>query len=258
MPQETTYTARFSSPDWIQRAITQTIECPVYRDGALVAPDGGGASTVSVYDADGAAIVDEQSATITNSIATYSIADTVIPATLALSDRWRVVWSLSMASIGFTFTRSAGLVRRRLYPVVTDADLTRLHTELRAWMAEDATSLQGYIDAAWDDISQRLIEDGRWPFLILSPSSLRAAHVALSLHMAFLDYASSAGGAAGKYDALATHYAAKFEGAWDRLKMVYDFSDDGLIADDEQGVAAYPVIMTVNPGRWRWRWDGGQ
>jgi hypothetical protein len=222
----------------------------VYRDGALVAPSSG---TVSVYDADGTAVVDEQAVTVTASIAAYSVSAATLPVTLALSDRWRVQWTLAMPDgATHTFIRDAGLVRSRLYPVVADVDLTRLHTELREWLAQDQTSLQGYRDAAWDAIVLRLLEDGRWPHLILSPWALRGAHIALTLALAFRDYAASSGGSPGKYDALAAHYAAEYDAAWGRIRLTYDLDKDGLIDDDEQGVSGEPVLMTTVPGNWRW------
>jgi len=250
VPQEVNYTTRYSTPDWIQRGVAQVIELPIYRDGSLVAPTSG---TVSLIDHNGEAVVDEQAVTITANIVTYNIAAITIPDTMTVSDRWQEIWTLLVNGISYTFQREAALVIRRLYPVVTDLDLTRLHSEMRQWLSDDQTSLQGYIDAAWDDILLRLQEDGRWPYLVMSPSSLRGAHLALSLSNCFLDYSSSAAGPDGKYAKLAEHYAEKFEKAWDRLKFSYDFSNNGGIDPSEKSVSGSPVLMTTVPGRWgRW------
>lgn len=250
MPQETTYSARFSTPDWIGRATDQTLALPVYRDGALAAPASG---TFTLTDPAGAVVVSAAAVTVSASVATYSLAAATVPATLNLSDRWLETWSLVMPDgRTYPFRRDAALVRARLYPVVTDLDLTRLHTELREWMAQDASSLQNYIDAAWDDVLLRLMEDGRYPSLVLSPWSLRGAHTWLALAYAFRDYASSAAGSADKYGPLAAHYLEEYGKAWSRLRFTYDIDEDGVVDDEEQGVAAEPVLMLVQPGRTPW------
>lgn len=251
MPQETTYSARHSTPDWIQRGVQQTIALPVYSNGALAAPSSG---TVSVYDSGGIAIVDAQAVTVSAQVATYTIAAVTLPDTLALSDRWLEVWTLTMPDgRAYTFRRDAGLVRGRLYPVVSDVDLTRMHTELREWMAQDQTSLQNYVDAAWDDVVLRLIEDSRWPYLILSPWSLRSAHTWLALSYTFRDYASSAAGAGDKYSALAQHYMEQAEKAFGRLRLTYDFDQDAVVDPDDVGVSGQSVLMTNAPPSWE-RW----
>ncbi len=248
MPQGTTYSPRYATPDYIQREAAQTIELPVYRDGSLAVPSSG---TVSVFDESGDAVVNEQAVTVSAGIGTHSILAATLPDTLTFSDRWQERWTLVMPDgLTYEFWRDAALVRRRLYPVVSDLDLTRLHTELRAWMAEDQSSLQNYIDSAWDAVQLRLHEAGRRPYLVMSPWSLRAVHLVLALAYTFRDYAASAGD--GKYADLAEHYLSEHNAAWDRLQLVYDVDEDDVIDNAEQGLAGQPVLVTNVPGRWRW------
>lgn len=251
MPLVTTYAPRFATPDWIQRATAQTLALPVYRDGALAAPTSG---TVSLLDPAGVAVVDEAAVTVSASVATYALLAASVPATLAYSDRWQERWTLLMPDgRTYQFWRDAGLVARRLAPVVSDPDLTALHTELRQWVAEDQSSLQGYIDSAWDLVLLRLMQAGRWPYLILSAWSLREAHLYLSLAHAFTDYASSAAGSADKYGPLAAHYRGLYEKAWSRLTFTYDLAEDGAIGAADEGVSADPVLMLTQPAAWtRW------
>ena len=145
MPQETLYTARFPYPDEIVRAKAQTIECAVYRDGALVAPASG---TVTVYDEGGSEIVDAAAVTVASSIATYAITAAMVPATLSLSDDWAIHWNLTFSSGQVDkFRRAACLVKASLKPVITDADLTDVHTEQGSWIS--GSTAQSYIDAGW-------------------------------------------------------------------------------------------------------------
>lgn len=248
MPTTSPYTARHSVPTWLERGRDNTVTLPVYRDGALVVPSAG---TLSVYDAANVAIVDAQAVTVVDGVATYAIAAATLPSTLALSDRWREEWTLTLDGVARVFVRGAGLVRSRLYPVVTDLDLTETHTELRQWMADDSTSLQSYIDSAWASVQLRLIEQGRWPYLILSPYALREAHLCLSLARCFRDYASSAAGTGvGKYAELAAQYQEQYDQAFARLRLQYDADEDGQIDVDEESVSGDSVLYTNMPGAW--------
>jgi hypothetical protein len=244
MPQVTGYTARFSTPDFLARGEAQTLEMPIYRDGALVVPSGG---EYRVLDENGDA-VQTGSVTVASSIATFALLAATVPATLALSTRWQIEWTLTIGGTAFTFMRDAHLVLRRLWPVVTDLDLTRLHSELRAWLADDSTDLQDYIDATWDEVLIWLLQQGRRPYLILSAWSLRAWHVALALAAVFRDYASSAGD--GKYRQLAEHYDAAAVTARDALVLVYDDDEDNVIDATDEGLSGSSVLMLSTPGRW--------
>ena len=248
MVQETRYTLRHQSADWIQRATAQTIQAPVYHNGELVAPTSG---AVSVIDPNGTAHVDAQAVTVTDDIATYRILAATVPATLDLSARWIIRWVLIIGGTTYTFHRDAALVRSRVYPVITDLDLERRHTELREWKPRDRSSFQPQIDEAWDMIMARLMEDGKYPYLILSPHSLRTVHTYGTNEILFTDMASALNNN-GKYAAMAAMYGKKYEAAWDRLVFNYDTDQDGRIDDEEEGLAGVPVLMTNRPGNWGW------
>jgi len=247
MPQETLYTARFNAPDMLQRAMAQTIELPVYRDGALAAPSSG---TVFLFKEDGTAVVDAQAVTVASSIATYDVLAADLPATDPVSTLWWERWDLTLDGQSYRFTREAWLVLRQLYPVVTDLDLTAVHTELRDWMAQDSSSLQGYIDEAWRQIESKLLNQGRRPNLILSPHALRDPHWTLSMALIWTDYSSHTD-RSGKYQALADMYREQFKAAWAALRFTYDFDEDGEPGTDEQGHGAEPVVVLGAPGNWR-------
>lgn len=213
---ETLYSARFLGPETIERARTQTLTCPVYWGGGLVAPSSG---TVTIYDASGSAIVSAAAVTITSSVATYSLSSASIPATLTLGDGWLVEWALTISGIVHTFRTDAALCYRRLYPVVTDADLLRRHTDLSALKPSTETSYQDYLDEAWAQICARLVSQGRRPWLILSPSDLREAQMTRTLGLIFRDFASSMG--EGKYSQMADYYDQAYEQAWRNLNFRY-------------------------------------
>jgi len=247
MSQENRYIARFKTPDFLQRNEDQTIECPVYFDGNLVAPSVG---IVSVFDESKNAIVDEQAITVSSSISTYTIGAAILPTTLALSELWTIKWVLTYGSIDYTFVRSAALVRTKLYPVVSDEDLKDIHIELDQFVEDSKTSYQSYIEAAFIDVELRLLENGKRPYLVINPSSLYGLQKARALMYAFRDFWSSAGTASGKYKELSEVYAKEYELAWDRLGLTYDYDQNGFPDSGETGQAGSPVIMTSLGGAW--------
>jgi len=231
---DTNYTARFLLPEQIERGRANALECAVYRDGALITPSAG---TVSVYDGGGTALVDGDSVTIASSRATYSL----LAATIASSDLgegWRVEWALDMPDgVTHPFRNDAALVRTRLYPVVTDADLFRWHPDLdptaSASLAKTGATYQVFLDEAWTTIQLRLINRGNRPNLITSPSALRELHLMMTLELVFR-HLSTTGGPGGKWAEMASDYAGKTRNAWSELRFLYDDDDDGEVSDPHQ------------------------
>jgi len=236
-----TYAARFAYPDYLQREADNSLAMPIYQGGAPATPTSG---TVTVKDASGTLIVDAQVTPIVGGVATYQILAATLPDTLPLSDGWMEVWALVLDGETLTFQRPAGLARTLLYPVVTDDDLLDEYTELRRWQAEDRGSLDKYIEAAWKDIMGRLIEDGRRPYLVLSPYSLRPAHICLAAAKQFRDAASSAS-SDGKYWKMYEKEMDQFHKMWDRMTLRYDYDEDGLPGGNE--VASPPPTFLAMP-----------
>lgn len=236
MVQETLYTARFHRPDWLARATACTIEMPIERNGALVAPSEG---TVSVYDASGTAIVDGEDVTITNQIATYAISAATLPATLELSNTWREEWSLTMPdrSTAYVFHRDAALVLKHVYPTLTIDNLKRLHTEIVDWYSDDLTKVQNIMDAAWEHIEVMLMGQGKLPYRVLSAWSLRRLHECLTLTGLFTD-AMTLTSTDGKYKELADRYAKCAADEWSQLVLKYDYANDNSMTDDMDAVEA--------------------
>ena len=248
MAEHVLYTTEIRLPDFIVRDAANNLLLPIYRDGALVAPTAG---TITVKDEQGTEIVSAAAVTIAGDIAQYSILAATLPVTLTLSERWTERWVLTMPDRAepYIFVRDAHLVLRQLWPVIADIDLLGFHSELRQWMAEDQSSLQGYIDASWFIINSRLLENGLRPYLVLTPAALRTSHINLALAMAFRDY-SSATTSAGKYKLLADHYQEEYEKSWSRLNFKYDYDEDEKIGSSNEIAGAQPVIMTTIPGSW--------
>ena len=252
---ETTYKPQFRLPEFIERGRNQVIQCPVYLDDALAAPSSG---TVSVYDPVGTAAVDAQTVTISNSIAQYTVTTTHIAATVELKEGWRVEWSLTMPdSVVHVFRNAAAVVRRRLYPVITDGDLTDLHSNLDDLLDSDRTHWGPVLDAACVRIQRRLIQAGNRPYLVMDPWALADVHRYLTLHIVFEDLAASTG-VDGRYAELSDRYEDRYERSWSALSFAYDADKDGQADSTQDRRAGSPTLWTNAPNRsarFRKRWD---
>lgn len=211
MASATLYTARLVGPEVLEAGVTSTITCPVYRDGALVVPTSG---TITVWNRDGVVVVSAAAVTITASVATYDVTSGALAGQVN-SDGWRVEWALTISSLVVTFRREAALVYRRLYPVVTDADLLRAHTDLARRLPSTESSYQDYLDESWARLESRLIGTGRRPWLVMAPSALRDAHLYLTLALVFQDFATGGPGTAEWETAMAYHQ--RYEASWAAL-----------------------------------------
>lgn len=225
-------TIRVPLPYDLPKGRAHTITAPVYRDGAAVAAS---AATCAIYNAGGTAITLTNAATVPSGVPTLVIAATDLDDE-AFDDNWRVEWQITVSGTVYDSRHEAALVRSGLHPVITDDDLFRRHRGLDpdAGAGVSRTTRADYqdtIDEAWVEIMLRLRGMGRRPYLVMSPSSLRECHLALTLSLVFGDMG---GGQGLQYMELAQMYRQQYEAAWGRLSFVYDENDDGLAEENRR------------------------
>jgi hypothetical protein len=204
---ETTYTARFIGPEILEAGRNNVVSCPIYNAGALVTPASG---VLTIYDPQNVAI-SAGSVTVVGGVAQATVTASALSANQP-GDGWRFEWALTISGTAYTFRRDGSLVYRRLYPVVTDADLLRSHTDLARRMPTTETSYQDYLDEAWARIESQLINTGKRPWLIMAPSALRDCHTYQTLVLIFRDFATGGPGSA-EWEMM-LHYEALLERAW--------------------------------------------
>lgn len=231
----TLYSARLIGPEIIEAGMDNVVTCPVYRDGALVSPT---VYTLTVWNAANV-IVAQPTVSVVSSVASATITAASLSGQTK-GDGWRMEWALTLASVVHTFRRDGALVYRRLYPVVTDADLLRLHTDLTRRMPSTETSYQDYLDESWASIESRLVMSGKRPWLILSPSALRDVHLYGTLARIFRDLAQGGPGTA-EWE-LAAEYDRKHEAAWSQLTYPQAEQSSGLAADAARRRASQPTL----------------
>jgi hypothetical protein len=217
----------------LTRGASSTVTAPLYRDGAAVTAT---AAAARLYSS-GGALLDSEASALTGGVATW----TLTPATtLPLEPGYRIEWDITHAGGIARHTVSVAIVRRALYPVITDEDIIRRDRTLDASEAgyrgpESLTDLQEYIDEAWTEILGRIWGQGSRPALVMSPEALRSVHLYLSLAIIYRAMGSDR-------MEMAAEYQAMYEAAWASLRWVYDSDDDGVPDDDGQRQAGPSVL----------------
>ena len=231
----------------LERGRSQVVDLPIYRDGALVEP---ASFTYTLKKPNGDAIVDAQAGTVVGSIAQYTISAGQLVSTLELGEGYLEEWAVTISGAVYHFRRMASVVLRRLYPVVSDGDLTATYSQLADLRPSSLTSYQTYIDEAWFTILQRLRrEGGGLEYLVMSPEAFRAAHQNLSLYYIFRDFHSSLGQSNGRYLDLANEHFKQYGHEWKTINFVYDIGHDGKAEDPDNRVSKQPIIYLCNTHR---------
>jgi hypothetical protein len=251
---ETLYCPAISTSQELERGRTQTVTLPVYRDGALVAPASGTYTLFKVDQSSDAAsdgkLVDAGTITdLTGSLAHYIVTSTVLDTGLVLGEGYREEWALTFDGVVYRFERPTALIRKRLYPVISDLDLEARYRELRVFKTQDpyGGTWQPFIDEAWTIIKGKLLREGWLPYLIRTPQSIRDLHVHLTLHLIFMDFYSGLDGATKWLD-LADRHENGFEEAWGQAEFGVDLDKDGA-QDDSSKLSAARRPIYPNGGQ---------
>lgn len=238
MPPAVGYAPRFDVVDLIQRGLTTTLACSVYRDGELAVPTDG---TVTVYDGSGTE-VDSGSVIVTSGVATFSLAGATT-ASLDLGRGWRIEWVLTMPDgVDHTFVAEAGLVRCVPAPVISNqalyARVPALDPRGPGQPLTKRQSYQTFIDDAWIRLRNDLDAMDRRVELVVSPQALREPHLLLTLGGVFGDLAARNPAHQGQADG----YIARYEAALARAVLVLDTDADGVA---DTAVPARPPVFLV-------------
>lgn len=220
------YTTRQALPHLIELGRATTLSAPVYLDGTLTAPSAG---TVSVYDEGGDVIVSAAAVTVTASVATYTVSGP-LTSDLTPSDRWRVEWTLTVSGTTVPIRDEAALVRYRLRPTITDADIGQririLSTDLAA-RPTSATTYSAAIEEADIRVQTDLLREGRRPWLVVSASALRECWLSAAIAVILDGLAIAHASDGDPYAARARDWDERYERAMSRARVAMDWDDDG-------------------------------
>jgi hypothetical protein len=124
--------------------------------------------------------------------------------------------------------------------------LVRRVSDLAAIRPPTITSYEPYIQEAWGICQRTLLQDGRRPYLAMNDYAFADWVCALTLELAFRDFATYSG--EGRFSTEADKYRMDADKAFDRLKLEYDLSEQNVRTAAIPGQSAQPVIYTnYNP-----------
>jgi hypothetical protein len=238
--------ALFPSPrirlhEVFERAKTQTTTLKVYENGVVVVPT---SANFTLLDNNNTKIITSAAASISvGGEISYIVAAADIPETIQFSDNYLIEWDVTFGGIEYNFRRTCAIARTKLYPVVSDIDLTAQYSDLESIRPSNMTSFQSYITEAFVQIIERLRSEGNLEYLIISNQSLRGIHIDLSLTIIFRDMDSSGLGE-GRYLQLAQEHRKSYEAGFARLKFKYDLLENNTNNDADGLRAAKSVIFT--------------
>jgi hypothetical protein len=241
------YAPQIKIPELLERGKSQTSTLPVYRDGSLLAPT---EVRYTLIAPNGTKLVDNALASFPANIPEYTHTAAILNNDLNLGEGYLQEWAITIGGAVKVFRRGAAIVKRRLYPVVSDGDLTATYSQLADLRPSSMTSYQSYIDEAWYSIIQKMrTEGGGLEYLVMSSESFRAVHQNLTLYYIFRDFHSSLGQSNGRYLDLATEHYNQFKYDWKSLSFVYDKDHNGTADTANDRIAKQPVIYLSNPPR---------
>jgi len=243
----TPYSSDSRTVELLQREVTNTTDITIHRNGAVVGLDSG---SYTLIKPDGTKLVDAAAVTIAANVASYTHSAASLPNTLTLGEGYIQEWTLYINELVYVFRRTCSVVRRRLYPVVYDGDLTSVYSDLASLRPSTLSSYQPYIDDAWFTIIRRLrTEGGGLEYLVISPESMFEAHRHLTLYLIWRDFHSSLGQSNGRYLDLSQEHYKLYQDEWKRINFIYDYDHDGKADEPDLRTAKTPVVYLSNPGR---------
>lgn len=234
-----TYSVDSQLPSFYERERSATVALPVYAGGSSpVVADSG---TFTLYDITKAVVVTGP-VSFPGGVATFNVLAASLPATAVLSGFWQEEWALTYGTHTETFRRDAYLCLRLLHNVVTETMLVRRVSDLAAIRPPTITSYEPYIQEAWGICQRTLLQDGRRPYLSMNDYAFADWVCALTLELAFRDFATYTG--EGRFSTEAEKYRMDADKAFDRLKLEYDLSQQNVRTAASSGQSAQPVIYT--------------
>lgn len=242
----TSYSAQIKYVELLEREKNNVQEIKIYRDAAQVIPT---AALYKLIAPDDTVLVNNQAATIdADGTCSYTVASSVLPSTLDLGEGYREEFKVTISGSHVIFRRMASLVLRRLYPVISDADLTQTYSDLASLRPSSVSSYQKYIDDSFFQILRKIRQKGMgYEYLVMSPESFYDSHRHLALYLIFRDFHSSISQGEGRYLELAQEHYKQFLQEFESINFIYDQSHENKPSDPNQRKAAKPVIYLTAP-----------
>jgi len=245
----TPYASNIKIVELLERNKGQTTDIKIFRNGSQIIPTAG---LYSLKKPNGEFIVEDGTASIDgNGTISYNHTTNELSSTLELGEGYIQEWKVTISNEIHIFRRTGAIVLRRLYPVVSDIDLTSTYSDLEDLRPSNMNSYQQYIDEAWYQILNRLRNHGAgFEYLIMSPESFRSPHINLSLYYIFRDFHSSLAQTNGRYLELAQEHQRLYNSEIDTISYQYDQSHVNRIDDKDKRTRSQPTIFLTRSGQY--------
>ena len=253
MATDTPYTARVRVTELLERGKAQNTVLEIYHNGTQITPT---SATYTLLKPSGGMVVEAGACTILgDGSVQYAHTPSQLASTLSLGEGYVQEYNVTISGSVFVFRRMAAVVLRRLYPVITDADLEEVYTDLSNLRPSTLTSYQQYLDSAWFTILRRLRNQGKgYEYLITSPESFAESHRHLTLYLIFRDFHSGMSqGAGSRYLELAQEHYRLYQDEYSIINFVYDEGHEGKPDDADKRTAGQPAIYLNRPGPYMYR-----
>jgi len=246
MATYTPYTARIRRTEILERAKAQQTELKVYLNGSQIVPASGTYTLTQPNGTD--KVVNEQAVTIdTDGTVTFNHSSGELSTTLPLGEGYLQEFKLVISGDEHTFRRLAAVTLRRLYPTVTDEDLTDEYHDLNDLRPSSLSSYQSYITSAWMEILRRTRTNGTcYSYLVLSPESFHDSLLHLALYKIFRDFHTGLSQSNGRFLDLANEHYKLYNHHYGQINFVYDTEHENKAQDPDKRTGQ-PVIFLSNP-----------
>lgn len=234
------YIARFPTPHLIERGADTLVQCPVYYDDQLVLPTAG---ELKVYDRRNVEVFSSAAVAFPGSIATDTIPAAVTSGLAGYEEGWRAEWLLTLAAVPVRFRNDAVVCKYRLYPTIAGVDIAQ---RLRALdpsqpaVITTRTNFQPVIDECDIEVQNKMLELGKRPWLVSSPSALRQVWLLGSIALVLESLAVQN---PQQYAETAKDWRSKFEAAFLKAAATFDYDDDGLTENPADRESLQPAVV---------------
>tara|TARA_R110002124_G_scaffold5015_1_gene31604 strand:+ start:1385 stop:2116 length:732 start_codon:yes stop_codon:yes gene_type:complete len=226
------YSARFEGVTLIERDAANVVSVSIERANA--APTIASA-TFSLIDPNGTAVIDAQSASVAGGVVSYTVGSTVL-ADEEYGQRWLVKFAVTIGGAVYTYYNDAAVCLARLSPPITHSDITARHGDITNLLPTGTTSTQGYIDAAWIEITGELYSDAVPFWTLRTVSALRQPLIMRSLTLIFRDF-STLVDASDKYEILSDKYEKQAQVAMSKLRGFFDRGEADTVDGERKPTA---------------------
>lgn len=204
------FSTSFRGPVMLLHGRANVISLLLSRDDETVTPS---AASVRVEDGSGHSLWSGAA-----TIGAGGLCAATVPAIDRLpAEGWLVTWSVTVEGEVIPLTCEAVHVLQQLYPVVSIETLRGERADLFG-SGSVTSAYQAKIDRAWEEISARIIAEGKRPWLVVGPSALAEVHTCLALAKIYEDRPIT-GSAAAAATSHAKTYRDRYEAAWGRLVL---------------------------------------